>query len=182
LSLEVVPHSRPIDHDPELARRVELVTLTDTEHRARLAAAGRPRIVVVPADDPAPFVVDELEDWIREPVDDRELAVRVAILEARAVACRREVPVVDAEGLVWFGNAWISLPHSQRGIARRLVESYGAIVPLADIAVAARAAGASDHPEALKAAVARVRGRMSALGLVVHTVRARGYLLDASGD
>lgn len=54
------------------------------ELRRRLADAGVPRLLVLNGGRRAPMTVDPLEDWLREPVDPGELALRSATLHHRA--------------------------------------------------------------------------------------------------
>ncbi|MET0276173.1 MAG: hypothetical protein ABW073_01025 [Acidimicrobiia bacterium] len=55
---------------------VELVAWPDDPRLTALRAAGVPCLVLVAPDDRAPVLDGDLEDWVRVPVDDRELEVR----------------------------------------------------------------------------------------------------------
>ena len=59
----------------------------DAAARAHLAAAMLPRLLLVPAGEEPPQPGDEMEDWIRLPADERDVAARaprrVAILDGR---------------------------------------------------------------------------------------------------
>ncbi|HEX5587026.1 MAG TPA: helix-turn-helix domain-containing protein [Acidimicrobiia bacterium] len=149
----------------------------DAPERDALAARATPRLLVVPAHHPAPPVVDELEDWIREPVERSELAARCATLDERA-ARRAEQPLVDEAGLVWFRDRWTSVPPMQIPLVRLLVERFEIVTSNRELHAAYAQGGASPHPEAVKAAVARLRGRLAPIGLVLKTVRGTGYVLD----
>jgi hypothetical protein len=52
--------------------------------RERLAAEGRPRLLVVDAESAPPTCLDELEDWVRHPVDTMDVVARTATLRRRA--------------------------------------------------------------------------------------------------
>ena len=151
----------------------------DADERDALAADATPRLLVVAHDQPAPAVVDDLEDWIREPIDRAELAHRCTTLEARA-ALAVQPPLVDEGGLVWFRDRWTSVPQLQVALARALVERFTRVTSTRELSAAYVDGGASPHPEAVKAAVARLRDHLAPIGLVVRTVRGRGFVLDAS--
>jgi hypothetical protein len=55
---------------------------------AELADAARPRLLLVAREAEPPAVVDELEDWIRVPADERDVEVRARRLARIAVARR----------------------------------------------------------------------------------------------
>lgn len=179
MSLDLAPRSArtttlaPFDSTVRLLRWP-----VDADERAALAADATPRLLVVPHDQPAPAVVDDLEDWIREPIDRAELAHRCATLEARA-AVAVERPLVDDSGLVWFRDRWTSVPQLQVALARVLVGRFASVTTTRELGAAYVDGGASPHPEAVKAAVARLRDHLAPIGLVVRTVRGRGFVLDA---
>ena len=56
----------------------------DAEHRAVLAADGIPRLLLVDAGIPPPHVTEDIEDWVRTPVDELDLWARLRNLELRA--------------------------------------------------------------------------------------------------
>lgn len=52
----------------------------EAERRERLSVEGRPRLLLVPSNVPAPVAADPLEDWIRLPAPDPDLQARVEAL------------------------------------------------------------------------------------------------------
>ena len=62
--------------------------------RERLADQGRPRLLLVAPDAEPPDGRDCLEDWIRLPAEDRDVAARLHSLEVRAA---RHQPVPEAD-------------------------------------------------------------------------------------
>jgi hypothetical protein len=146
--------------------------------RAELAAADTPRLLLISRSCLAPRCVDELEDWVREPLDPEELEVRASRLQRRA-RLRALRPRVDDSGLVRVGPRWVDLPPVQLAVARLLLAHLGRVVPAEQIQAACRQAGASVHPKAVAAVVSRVKGRLLELDLVLTNVRDRGYLLEA---
>lgn len=172
-SVRVHPHR----FDPELPADVRLLRWPDEqESRADLAALEVPRILVVAADQPAPEWCDELEDWVRAPVDRAELTVRAATVALRADL--RTKPWVDEHGVLWFRDRWHALSDGQVPLLRALVEQFGRTVPQADVLAAYAAAGRSTHAEAVKTSARRLGDALAPLGLDLCRVRGRGYLLE----
>ena len=148
--------------------------------RDRLAADGVPRLLLISRSCPAPVCVDELEDWVREPLEPAELEARTATLQARArlAACR---PRVDDSDLVRAGDRWVDLPPAQLAVARILIAQLGRVVTAEQIQAAHSAAGGSIHPKAVKAMLGRVKRRLAELDLTLTNIRDRGYLLEPAG-
>jgi hypothetical protein len=144
--------------------------------RRSLAAAGTPRLLLLDADAPPPEDWDELEDWLRLPLDADELHARARAVRMRARSVAR--PVLDDEGLCWFEDRWVDLTPSQASLVALLLEHYGEVVPAVDVIAAIEGAGACAGPSALKNALVRLRTRLAAIDLEVRTVRGRGYLLQ----
>jgi hypothetical protein len=148
----------------------------DEALRAELARRRIARLLVIGADAAPPDVLDPLEDWIREPLDAAELAVRCETLARRAEHLRR--PLVDDDGVVWFDERWSAIPARQIVLARLLVERFGTVVPYDEIVATYAADGASTHAEAVKAAMSRVGRQLASVGLNLTKVRGGGYILD----
>ena len=147
---------------------------------SQLRANGAPRLVLVdPYTDP-PRTSDSLEDWVRLPVDERDVNVRVATLAARADGGALP-PAVDADGLLRWRGGWVALSPVEGALATALVERFGAVVGRDTLARRAWPGGAPTR-NALDVHVLRLRRRIASLGLEVRTVRSRGYLLQAVPD
>ncbi len=147
------------------------------ELRVRLAAEGRPRLLVVSPSCPPPRCVDELEDWVRHPVDMMDVVARTATLRHRAES-RAHRPVLDEHGLLWLHGRWVSIPPAQQPLVVLLVEHMGHVVLSAELRAAYSAAGGSVDAVALKAAMARLARRLAPLGLSLHNIAGRGSLLE----
>ena len=76
--------------------------------RAELADAGTPCILLVAQDAAPPEEWDDLEDWVRLPLDPEELQRRARTLRRRARATDR--PWFDDDGLLRVGDQWLDLP------------------------------------------------------------------------
>ena len=151
---------------------------TDDAERRSLAARGRPRLLLVGADVPAPVCEDPLEDWVRLPAPDDDVGARVAALVRRtANLVPPERPVIDADGVVRLGEQWAALPPVETRLMTALVERFGAVVHRDDLALAGWPEGLPGR-NALDVHVLRLRRRIAPVGLVIRTIRARGYLLE----
>jgi DNA-binding response OmpR family regulator len=150
---------------------------TEAARRDQLARDRSPRLLLLSRRSRPPVAVDELEDWMREPLDPVELRARVRTLQER-VGARSPTPWVDAVSRVHRGNRRIDLPPAQHAVARVTVEHFGRVVPPDAITAAMHGVGASAHPKAVVALIARLRVRFDELGLELRNVRGRGYVLS----
>jgi hypothetical protein len=145
--------------------------------RRHFAAEGRPRLLVVDTDSVPPTCVDELEDWVRYPVDLVDVVARTTALRQRAER-RQERPVLDQHGLLWRHGQWVSIPPAQSPVMELLIERRGQMVSPFDLRAAYVAGGGSGDAVALKAAIARLARRIAPLGLRLHNIPGRGSLLE----
>jgi hypothetical protein len=144
--------------------------------RDELAAAGIPRILLLAADAAPPEDWDELEDWLRLPLDPEELHHRARTLRRRARAADR--PWFDDDGLLRVGDRWLDLPPGPRAVVELLVTRFGQVVYGDELAKTYLHAGGSARESARKTMIVRVRNRLAEIGLDLHNVRDSGYLLD----
>jgi DNA-binding response OmpR family regulator len=159
---------------------VVLVRWPDEEDRREtLRRSGRPRLLVLDDSVPPPVALDELEDWIRLPADDTDVAARVASLEQRARHRRGNDPTLDDDGVLRFSDRWVALPPVEARLARALLDRYGAVVSRDALARSGWPEGAPGR-NALDVHVLRLRRRLDPLALVIRTVRSRGYVLEAA--
>jgi DNA-binding winged helix-turn-helix (wHTH) protein len=77
-----------------------------------------------------------------------------------------------------YGNGWVPLPPIEETIVRRLLDSFGTTVSRSDLVAEAWPDGGRG-PRALDTKIHRLRNRLAPLGLAIHTVRCRGFVLDA---
>lgn len=150
----------------------------EADRRAALADGDAPRLLLLEAGASPPEVVDCLEDWIRVPAADADLRARVRALEARTHRHLRLVPDLDVYGVLRFGNAWVSLPPVEARLVDALIERFGAVVGR-DTLRRSVWPGSSPGRNVLDVHVLRLRRRLAPLGLVIRTVRSRGYMLEA---
>ena len=146
--------------------------------RAKLSLAGRPRLLLVASDAAAPRVEDPLEDWIRLPASDADVRARLETLARRNGRRESPPPDLDDDGVLRHHDAWVSLPPVEARLTRALLERFGAVVHRDGLARAGWPNGAPGR-NALDVHVLRLRRRLEPVGLVIRTVRSRGYLLEA---
>ena len=144
-----------------------------------LRATGTPRLLVVRDGDP-PVVSDPLEDWVRLPAPDADVAARVATLAARA-RTPGEMPWIDDDGLLHRGDAWVALSPVEAALAGALLDRFGTVVSREALTRRAWPASAPSR-NALDVHVLRLRRRIAPLRLELRTVRARGYLLQPAAE
>ncbi len=154
----------------------------EAPRRAHLVEEGRPRLLLVEDGASPPEAVDCLEDWLRVPVDDAELGARMAALAVRAgVHAGPDRPELDDDGVLRRGGAWVSLPPVEARLIAALLDRLGAVVSREALARAGWPDGAPGR-NALDVHVLRLRRRLAPVGLVIRTVRSRGYLLEVSAS
>jgi len=147
----------------------------ETLRRERIAAEGRPRLLLVEDGAQPPTGHDTLEDWVRVPASEVDVQARMATLAARAQAVAS--PLLDIDGVLRFGSLWVSLPPVEARLTRALLERYGAVVSRELLSRAGWPDGAPGR-NALDVHVLRLRRRLSPVHLAIRTVRSRGYLLE----
>lgn len=154
---------------------------TEAVMRTQLARDCRPRVLLVAADAKSPSPVDDLEDWLREPVDAVELLARTDALRRRAAA-RSNRPWLDEHGLLHFDGQWVAISDAQLPMVRLLVDRYGQLVRNDELADAYIAGGGTQNQSSIRTAVTRVRVRVAGVGLSLRSAHRRGVVLGAAGD
>lgn len=153
----------------------------ERERRDELRRTGRPRLLMVDDASPAPTTVDSLEDWIRLPADESDVRARVRALELRAIGAAEDVPSLDEDGVLRVDGSWVALPPVESRLTSALLARFGAVVSRDALAKAGWPDGAPRR-NALDVHVLRLRRRLGPVGLVIKTVRSRGYVLEAASD
>lgn len=163
--------------------QVELVRWPGDEQRlSQLREAGSPRLVLVPDGVAPPLSSDVLEDWIRLPAPDEDVAARVRVLADRAEGVDgSRVPALDVDGLLRVGSRWVSLPPVEHRLTSALLDRYRAVVSREALARAGWPEGIPGR-NVLDVHIVRLRRRLAPLGLAIRTVRSRGYLLEETAD
>jgi hypothetical protein len=140
--------------------------------------ATGPTLYLVPADADPPPCADELEDWIRLPIDIDELRLRADRLMARAQLLGA-VPIdVDDDGVLRVGSRLVILSPLEARLVRLLLARRGELVTRDQAVAAMWPDGPPADPRALDNRVKNLRARISALPIRLSTVRARGLILE----
>ena len=145
----------------------------------QLATRGVPRLLLVDADSEPPLSVDPLEDWVRLPVEARDLDAKLAALRKRAEvwSTASQPPVLDGNGRLLLGSKWVTLSPIEEQLTEVLLERFGEVVG-DDQLMAQGWPDVAGSPTALRVQLMRLRRRVAALGLEIRTVRGRGYVLQ----
>ena len=151
----------------------------ERHRREQLRELGTPRLLLVESGSEPPETDDCLEDWIRVPVDEADLQLRLAAVTARGVQHAESRPDLDEHGVLRAGDGWVSLPPVESRLAAAMLDRLGAVVSRDALSRAGWPEG-SPGRNALDVHVLRLRRRIASLGLAIRTVRSRGYLLELS--
>lgn len=149
----------------------------EAHRREELAREGLARLLLVEAESPAPPVIDPLEDWIRLPAPDADVRARVETLLARIRENSSDMPVLDGNGVLRFDGRRVILPSLEQRLTSALLDRFEAVVSRESLERAGWPDGIASR-NALDAYIVRLRRRLAPLGLVIRTVRSRGYLLE----
>jgi DNA-binding response OmpR family regulator len=152
----------------------------ESARRDRLRDEHRPRLLLVEGDAAPPEPSDDLEDWIRVPARDDDVELRLRMLERRASARLAFLPEIDESGVVRVGSRWASLPPVEARMVTRMLAHWGHVVGRDELASAGWPDGVPGR-NALDVHVLRLRRRLAPVGLVIRTVRSRGYVLELAG-
>ena len=158
---------------------VPIVRWPDQEPvRRRLADLRLPRLLLVPLHAEPPDVIDQLEDWLREPADPVDLVARARTLRRRAARHSEAPAVLDDDGLLRLGDRWVAIPDAQLPLVRLLLARFDTLVRTEELTEAYVATGGSGHASSIKTVVARLASRFADVGLALTTVRGRGVVLS----
>ena len=150
--------------------------------REELAELGVARLLLVDDGHGTPDTPDCLEDWIRVPASEADVQARVAALAARAnthsASRADEVPPrLDDDGVLRAGGGWVPIPPVEARLLQALLDRYGMVASRETLSRACWPDRAPDR-NVLDVHVLRLRRRIAPVGLVIRTIRSRGYLLE----
>ncbi len=155
----------------------------DAGQRAGLLAQGRPCLWLLDRGELVPEL-EESEAWARLPVDAQDLQSRVQRLLARSGGSALLLPGevrVDEDGLLTVGHQRVVVPLIEATILNRLGEAPGRVVSREDLV---RIIWQDDrrNDRAIDSRIHTLRARIFHLGLTIHTIRGRGFLLAAESE
>jgi two-component system OmpR family response regulator len=145
--------------------------------RDRLAAQGRPRLLLVAPDAAPPEGRDCQEDWVRLPADDRDVAARLRALELRAQR-HVHVPQTDERGRLTFAGQWVALSPIEERLISALAARFGDVVSRRELLGVGWTGGDEPTDAALRVHLTRLRKEIAPLGLEIATVRGFGHVLQ----
>jgi len=163
--------------EPQVAPDIVVIRWpAERANRERLAAEGRPRLLLVSPDSDPPDGRDCLEDWVRLPADDRDVAARLRSLELRSVR-HQQRPETDERGRLTFNGDWVALSPIEERIVGALAARFGEVVSRDELL---SAGWPDEHPSdaALRVHLTRLRKEIAALGLEIATVRGFGHVMQ----
>lgn len=149
----------------------------ENDRRAQLAQDNLPRLLLLDDGAEPPESSDCLEDWVRLPASEADVQARIQGLRARSRSHLRDVPEVDAHGVVRYRDGWVALPPVEARLAEALVLRFCAVVGR-DTLRRSVWPGSSPGRNVLDVHVLRLRRRLAPLSLAIRTVRSRGYMLE----
>jgi DNA-binding response OmpR family regulator len=89
-------------------------------------------------------------------------------------------PTLDEFGVLRTVSGWVALSPLQERIMRLLIDNFGEPVARTDLAATAWPDGDRDR-HTIDIHIHRLRPRLAEVGLIVHTLRGRGFLLESLG-
>ncbi|MFF3074983.1 winged helix-turn-helix domain-containing protein [Kitasatospora sp. NPDC057936] len=98
-------------------------------------------------------------------------------MRARALA---GLPLVDRAGIVYFRGRQLPLSGGEAGLLRLLLASFQSVVTRAEITAHLWPGNEQCRRNALDIRVLRTRRRVAPMGILIKTVRDKGYLLELS--
>lgn len=155
----------------------------EADRRAAMRDDRLPRLLVIAAGDAPPDDLDLLEDWVTSTADEQEIGFRIAALTARAASghAPAPAPTIDDDGVLRHGDRWVALGPIEARLARELTGHVGELVPRPTLEAVAWE-GKPVRTNTADRQLHRLRGHLAAVGLVLITVRGRGYILEALHD
>jgi DNA-binding winged helix-turn-helix (wHTH) protein len=156
--------------------RVELLRWPDDAvRRADLAARAVPRLLLLGEGTLPPPLADD-EDWMFVPADERDMWARMQRLAQRAAAADA-VPRVTDGVVLRIGDRSAILSDGEAEVVQLLAARFRRLVTWDELR-AALWPGDGGSLRRATSRVSRARHRVRPLGLVIHSVRSRGVVLD----
>lgn len=173
------PKRRVLGHDGAVEQpEIEVLDWPAQEaRRLDLADRGVPRLLRIGPDTGPPLMLDDAEDWIRLPCSEQDQVARIRTLRARKVTSRVRPPRVDEHGILRAGNHRCVLSPVEAQLMGVLVANGSNVTTRQDLAAAGWPDGQATR-NALDIAMMRLRRTVEPYGVMVRTVRSRGYVVD----
>lgn len=135
-----------------------------------------PRILLVDTGQQPPEPFDMYEDWVRPPISNEDLSVRVQTLVSRQQEYNR--PQVDPHGSLSYHGKRLNISPTQVDLILCLVRSFSELVLRSALMSCLPGDGRSDSRNVLDLHMARLRRKLGPIGLTIRTVWGCGYVLE----
>ncbi|MEW1863575.1 helix-turn-helix domain-containing protein [Streptomyces sp. NBC_00669] len=151
-----------------------------SELREECQRGGIPHLLVVEGGAPPPLCVHPYEDWVRPPISQDDLDIRIATLRTR-VRTRR--PSLNSADVLGFGSRSVGLTATQSWLMGLFIERFREVVQRDELLLRLRERSA-DLPtrNAFDLHIMRLRQRLSIVGLTLDTAWGHGYVLQPVTD
>jgi DNA-binding response OmpR family regulator len=142
---------------------------------------GPARLYLVEPHSGFPPVSGCLEDWVVLPASDDEIVARAEALMRRWLGHRESQradgpPHLDDAGVLHSGDRWVDLPPTEARLMGLLLARFGEAVTIEGL-LSGGWGPSRPGVGALRVHVLRLRRRIAALGLAIHALPGRGYML-----
>jgi len=124
-----------------------------------------------------PLIIDDAEDWIRLPCSEQDQNARIRTLLARKVTRQPRPPRVDEHGILRAGDHRCVLSTIETQLMGALVANGSNVTSRQDLIAAGWPDGHATR-NALDIAMMRLRRTVEPYGVMIRTVRSRGYVVD----
>lgn len=161
-----------------IGNTIELIRWpVDSERRDRCRDLGVMRLLVLEAGVEAPVCTDILEDWVRAPISRDDLQARINTMMARVSA--QHAPRIDPNGVLQFRSSSVLLSPTETDLVTVLAGSFCEVVSRREL-LEILPGTPKPSRNALDLHMMRIRRRVKVLGLEVHAVWGRGYILKSA--
>ena len=147
---------------------------TNTHAIADLERTRVPMLLLVDIDAEPPAAAGPLTDWLREPVDERDLQSRIVALRSRASTDR---PILGDHGVVWRGDVWVALSPIEERLTAAFLARSGRVLSRRRLEQLGWPDGIP-NARAIDGRIKVLRTRIAPVGVRIHTVRGQGYLAE----
>jgi len=168
----------PMERSIETPARIDGVAVVRwPDEHARAADLERmrvPMLALVDIDADPPLTAGPLTDWVREPVDERDLQSRIVALRCRASFDR---PILGDHGVVWRGEVWVALSPIEERLTAAFLARSGRVLSRRRLEQLGWPDGIP-NARAIDGRIKVLRTRIAPVGVRIHTVRGQGYLAE----
>lgn len=173
----------PMDSGPGGWGPVVVRWPTDCRTVHELMARRVPQLLIVAGGADPPEFDDPLIDWVRFPIDERDLDARLDVLRERG---RRWFPSLssvrlDGAGRLYRHPRWVAVTPTEEQLLRVLLDRPGAVISRGELLEVGWPRG-DGTDGALRLQMMRLRQRIAPLGLEVRTLRGMGYVFESVDD